>query len=65
VCSGLIWWFFGVYKVQGTTKEKFVANVVQVEIQHRHLYIVHHSTKATNVTATYQTKHEIINNDMV
>jgi hypothetical protein len=38
----------GVYKVRETTKEEFVTNVVQVEMQRRHLYIVHHATKATN-----------------
>jgi hypothetical protein len=33
-------------------------------MQHRHLYIVHHVTKATDVVV-YQAKHEIVNNDMV
>jgi hypothetical protein len=28
---GLIWWFFGVFRVQGTTKEEFVANAIHVE----------------------------------
>jgi len=55
----------GVYKVQGTTKEKFVANVVQVEMQHHHLYIVHHVAKVTNAIIVYGAKHEIIDNDMV
>jgi hypothetical protein len=32
VCYGLIWWFLGAYKVQGTTKETFVANAVQIEM---------------------------------
>jgi hypothetical protein len=50
VCYGLICWFFGVYKVQETKKEKFVANAVQVEMQRRHLYIAHHATRATNAT---------------
>jgi len=54
-----------VYRVQGTTKEEFVANAVQVEMQHRHLYIIHHVARVANIAATYQTKHGIINNDMV
>ncbi len=56
---GFIWWFLGVYKVQDTIKEKFVANAIQVEIQHRHFYIVHHAA------AAYRTEHESVNNDMV
>jgi hypothetical protein len=52
-------------------KEEFVANVVHVEMQHCHMSIVHHTTKATNVarvvnaTTTYQIKHDIVNSDMV
>jgi hypothetical protein len=49
----------GVYKVQETTKEKFVTNIVHVEMQCCHLYIPHHATTA------YQTKHGIEDNDMV
>jgi hypothetical protein len=55
----------GVYKVQGITKEKFVANVIQVKMQCHHLYTIHYATKAINVTAIYRTKHGIIDNDMV
>ncbi len=61
----------GVFKVRGTMKEEFVANVVHVEMQHCHMSIVHHTTKATNVarvvnaTTTYQIKHDIVNSDMV
>jgi hypothetical protein len=55
----------GVYKVQGTTKEEFVTNVVQVEMQCHHLYISCHVAKATNATTAYRIKHEIVNNDMV
>jgi hypothetical protein len=40
----------GVYKVEETTKEKFVANAVQVEMQHCHFYILRHVVKATNAT---------------
>ncbi len=55
----------GVYKVQGTTKEEFVANVVHVEMQRYHLYITRNATKATNAIVAYWTKHDIVNNDMV
>jgi hypothetical protein len=55
----------GVYRVQGITKEKFVTNVVQVEMQRHHLYIAYHAAKAINATTTYQAKHEIVDNDMV
>ncbi len=50
---GFIWWFLGVYRVQGTTKEEFDANVVHVEMQHRHLYIVHHAAKTIKAIVTY------------
>jgi ribosomal protein L15E len=43
----------GVYWVQETTKEKFVANVVQVEMQHCHLYTTLHVTRAANAITTY------------
>ncbi len=46
-------------------KKKFVANVIQVEMQHRHLYTSRHATRVTNVVVAYQIKHEIVNNDMV
>jgi len=49
-------WFLGVYKVQGTTKEVFVANVVKAEMQRYHLYITHHAIRATNVVASCRTK---------
>jgi hypothetical protein len=52
-CYGLIWWFLSVYKVQGTIKEEFVANVVHAEMQRCHLYIACHATKATNVATSY------------
>jgi hypothetical protein len=54
-----------VYKVQGTTKEEFVANAIHVEIQHHHLYTTHHVARATNATNTYQTKHDIVIYDMI
>jgi len=52
VFLGLIGWVLGAYKVQETTNEEFVANAIQVEMQHRHLYTVFHAAKATNVTTT-------------
>ncbi len=54
----------GVYKVQGTTKEGFIANVIQVEMQCYHLYTSHHVVKASKAI-TYRMKHEIVDNDMV
>jgi hypothetical protein len=41
------------FSVQGTTKEEFAVNSVHVEMQHRHLYIVHHATKAANAIVVY------------
>ncbi len=55
----------GVYKVQGKTKEEFVANAIHVEMQCYCLYITCHVVKVTNVTITYQVKHNIVNSDMV
>jgi len=55
----------GIYRVQEITKEEFVANVVQVEMQRCHMYTTHHATKVVNVTIVYQTKHKIVDNDMV
>jgi hypothetical protein len=55
----------GVYRVEETTKEKFVANVVEVEMPSRHFYTLRHASKATNVVATYRAKHGIVDNDMV
>jgi hypothetical protein len=55
----------GIYKVQGITNEELVANVIHVEMQHHHLYIVRHATMVVNVVATYKAKHNIVNNDMV
>jgi hypothetical protein len=34
-------------------------------MQHHHLYIVCHATKATNAIVAYQAKHDIVDNDMV
>ncbi len=54
-----------VYRVQDKTKEKFVANVVQVEMQCRHFYIARHATKAVNAATKCQAKHKIVDIDMV
>ncbi len=66
--QGVLWFnlvVLGGYKIQGTTKKKFVTNVVEVEMQRRHLYIVHHVVRAANATITYQIKQKIVNNDVV
>ncbi len=55
----------GVYKVEETTKEEFVVNEVQVEMQRRNFYTFCHAAKVANATAAYQAKHEIIDTDMV
>jgi len=54
----------GVYRVQDQTKEKFVINVNQVEMQCHHFYITRHATKAANATAAYQAKYKIVDTDM-
>jgi hypothetical protein len=54
----------GVYKVQDQTKAQFVANAIQVEMQRRHFYTVHHASKVANAAATYRAKHWIIDTDM-
>ncbi len=43
----------GVYRVEETTKEEFVANVIQVEMQCRHFYIARHVTRVANAAAAY------------
>jgi hypothetical protein len=55
----------GVYRVEETTKEEFVANVVEVEMQFHHFDTAHHATKVANVTVAYRTKHGIVDIDMV
>jgi len=55
----------GIYRVQEITKEEFVVNVVQVEMQRCHMYNTHHATRVVNVAIAYQTKHRIIDNDML
>jgi hypothetical protein len=55
----------GVYRVHDITKEEFVANVIHVKMQRYHMYITRHAIRAINAIAFYQTKQEIIDNDMV
>ncbi len=55
----------GIYRVEETTKEKFVANVVQVEMQHCHFYTFCHASKDANAIAAYRAKHKIVDTDMV
>jgi len=54
-----------VHRVEETTKEEFVANAIQVEMQCHHFYIFHHVVKATNAMVAFRVKHEIVNTDMV
>jgi hypothetical protein len=42
-----------VYKIEETTKEEFVTNAIQVEMQHHHFYIAHYATKVANATTNY------------
>ncbi len=53
-----------VYKVEKATKEEFVINAVQVEMQHRHFYITHHAARAINATTAYQITHGIVDINM-
>ncbi len=64
VCYNLIWWFLGVYRIQDQTKEEFVTNAVQVEMQRCHFYTARHVAKAANATVAYQAKHGMIDTDM-
>jgi hypothetical protein len=54
-----------VYKVKEITKEEFVTNAIQVETQCRYFYTTRHAARAINATATYQTKHGIVDINMV
>jgi hypothetical protein len=55
----------GVYRVEETTNEKFVANAIQVEMQCCHFYTLRHAIKAINAIVAYRAKHRIVNIDMV
>jgi len=54
-----------VYRVEETIKEEFVANAIQVEMQRCNFYIARHAARAINAVAAYQTKHEIIDTNMI
>jgi hypothetical protein len=54
----------GDYRVHDQTKAQFVANAVQVEMQRRDFYTVHHAAKVTNATAAYRAKHKIVDTNM-
>jgi hypothetical protein len=43
----------GVYRVHEITKEEFVANAVQVEMQRYHLYTAHHVARVASVAVAY------------
>ncbi len=61
----MIWWYLGVYKVEETTKEKFVANAIQIEMQRCHFYTLRHAANAANATAAYRVTHGFVDTDMV
>jgi len=42
-------------RVQGTTKDVFVANVIQLALEHCQLFTHHHATKVIEVAAKYCT----------
>jgi hypothetical protein len=43
----------GVYRVKETTKEEFVANVIQIEMQCSHFDTAPHATRVINATTAY------------
>jgi hypothetical protein len=53
--------FFGV-RLQGTTKEAFVANAIQLALEHHQLFTHHHATKAIEVATKYHTNMDITSN---
>jgi hypothetical protein len=55
-------WFLGVYRFEETTKEEFVTNAIQVEMQRHHFYILCH---AANTTVVCRAKHRIKDINMV
>jgi hypothetical protein len=46
---------FSCVRLQGTTKEAFVANAIRLELEHRQLFIHHHATKAVEAATKYRT----------
>jgi hypothetical protein len=41
-----------------------VANVIQVEMQHRHFYTARHEAKVANAIVAYRAKHGIVDTNM-
>jgi hypothetical protein len=46
---------FSCVRLQGTTKEAFVANAIRLALEHCQLFTHHHATKAIEVIAKYRT----------
>jgi hypothetical protein len=46
---------FSCVRLQGTTKEAFVANAIRFALEHRQLFTHHHATKAIEAIAKYRT----------
>jgi hypothetical protein len=53
---------FSYVRLQGTTKEAFVANVIQLALEHHQLFTHHHATKVVKVAAKYRTNMGIPSN---
>jgi hypothetical protein len=54
----------GVYKVQGTTKEEFL-QYNSCRNATSPLYSARHATRVAKLGTIYQTKHDIVDSDMV
>jgi hypothetical protein len=46
---------FSCVKLQGTTKEAFVANAIRLVLEHHQLFTHHHATKAVEAATKYHT----------
>jgi hypothetical protein len=46
---------FSCVRLWGTTKEAFVANAIQLALEHCQLFIHHHATKVIEVVTKYHT----------
>jgi hypothetical protein len=46
---------FSCVRLRGTTKEVFVANAIQLALEHRQLFTHHHATKAVEAATKYRT----------
>jgi hypothetical protein len=51
----VIVFLFSCVRLQGTTKEPFVANVIWLALEHCQLFIDHHTTKAIEAATKYHT----------